>query len=244
MKSYGISDKGIKRKVNEDYIFCSDKLQDSVFKNLYIVADGVGSKNAGEYASYYATKEFLKYMKNKNIKKIDSFKTFKSECTKIIKNVNEAIFFKSIKNEKYDEMCTTFLIATVIDDMLYIANVGDSRLYIINGVKIKKITYDNNIKEKIHRMRNVNININLQDNVLLKGIGFDFKISPDIYQYKLKKDDIILLCSDGLTDFVSEKEIVDVCTQEKTLVEKVNQLVDLANFSGGRDNVSVIVVET
>ena len=137
MKSFGITDIGRKRKVNQDYLFFSDEPV-GCFPNLYIVADGMGGHKAGDKASSYAVNRFVELAKKE--KKELPFLVME----RLLNEVNEAVYELSCKEEQYAGMGTTFVAATVVDKTAYIMNVGDSRLYYFDG-KIRQVTMDHSL---------------------------------------------------------------------------------------------------
>ena len=141
MKSFGMTDIGRKRKVNQDYLFFSDE-PIGCFPNLYIVADGMGGHKAGDKASSYAVKRFVELAKKE--KKELPFLVME----RLLNEVNEAVYELSCKEEQYAGMGTTFVAATVVDKTAYIMNVGDSRLYYFDG-KIRQVTMDVGVAEDI-----------------------------------------------------------------------------------------------
>ena len=126
MKSFGITDIGKKRKVNQDYLFFSDEPV-GCFPNLYIVADGMGGHKAGDKASSYSVTRFVELAK-----KAEKELPFLS-MEKILQQVNAEVFEMSRREEEYAGMGTTFVAATVVDHVVYVMNVGDSRLYYYDG---------------------------------------------------------------------------------------------------------------
>ncbi len=232
MKSYGLTNIGLRRRKNEDAI-CFKDSKIGIFNNIYIVADGVGGKTAGEVASSLAVKLFCKYAKEKDLYTSNAYKGYKDTYKYIIDRMNEQIYQKSSRDEKYFGMCTTFLVVTIYEKKLYAANIGDSRLYILGKDKIEKITEDHNA-----------IKAGLRSNIITKALGDKERIEFDYYEKDLTKDESLLLCSDGLTRMVSDEKILETFNgTENKINRKANELIKLANAAGGVDNISVILVE-
>ncbi|WP_132249436.1 Stp1/IreP family PP2C-type Ser/Thr phosphatase [Natranaerovirga pectinivora] len=239
MRSYGKTDKGIKRARNEDTIFYSDQSIGNL-PNLYIIADGMGGHNAGAFASEYSVKGFVDFVK----------KATWDNPVKIIEDgicsVNQMVHEKS-SEEEYYKMGTTFVVSTIIQKKLYIGNIGDSRLYIIRNKEIQKITKDHSlVEEMVHtgHLTEDEANSHPKKNIITRAIGAEKTIIVDIYEVELESDDLILMCSDGLTNMLSHKEISNILEDGSFLEDKVKQLISRANELGGNDNISVIIIKT
>ena len=148
MKSFGLTDIGKKRKINQDYLFFSDEAV-GCFPNLYIVADGMGGHRAGDKASSYSVTRFVELAR-----KTERELPFLS-MEKILKQVNKEVFQLSQREEEYSGMGTTFVVATVVDKVVYVMNVGDSRLYYYDG-KLKQVTMDHSLVEELVRAGELN----------------------------------------------------------------------------------------
>ncbi|TCK98333.1 protein phosphatase [Natranaerovirga hydrolytica] len=238
MKSYGRTDKGIQRDKNEDAIFYSDKPVGKL-PNLYIIADGMGGHKAGAFASEYAVKEFIEFVKMSH----------KDNPTEIIEEgiqcINQLVHEKS-EQEAYYKMGTTFVVATVTEEELYIGNIGDSRLYIIENNAINKITKDHSlVEEMIHtgHITEEEANEHPDRNVITRAIGAQPSIEVDIYKIKLKANNKILMCSDGLTNMLSEETVNQIINEANEDKDKVDHLINKANELGGTDNISVILMD-
>lgn len=237
MRSFGKTDKGIQRAKNEDTIFRSDTSV-GLLPNLYIIADGMGGHKSGAFASDYAVNSFVKFVKNIN----DSNPV--SIIKKGIKDINYLLHEKSSTDDIYYRMGTTFVVATIIDDKLYIGNIGDSRLYIINKA-IHKITKDHSlVEELIHTgyITEDEAQEHPEKHVITRAVGIEPYIEVDIYQINLNKEDNILMCSDGLTNMLKEEEIQKMLKETTDIKKTVELLIDKANQNGGNDNISVIII--
>lgn len=237
MKSFGRTDKGLKRIRNEDAIFYTDNAIGNL-PNLYIVADGMGGHKGGEFASQFAVINFVKYVENHNSN--NPVIIFDEG----IKLINQFIHDKSTNNEDLYKMGTTFVVATVIQGILYIANVGDSRLYILND-KMKKITKDHSlVEEMLHNglISPDEANKHPDKHIITRAIGAEKEIQVDLFEVELEINDSILMCSDGLTNMIEEKNIYDLIKSKEEQTEVVNELINKANINGGSDNISVIII--
>ena len=236
MISYGKTDVGKVRSINQDNIFFSDEPIGKL-PNIYIVADGMGGHKAGDFASAYAVKRFIEEIKEG---------THSNPITiikKALSEVNKEIVALSEENNEYRGMGTTFVAAVVQKGKLYVANVGDSRLYVI-GNKIKQITLDHSLVEELIRTGQLERRkgrYHPEKNIITRAIGVGEEVIPDFFEIELKDDDRILLCSDGLSNMIEDDEIRDIVMDNSLPKESVEQLIDRANYYGGKDNIGVVI---
>ncbi len=239
MKSFGITDVGKKRKMNQDYLFFTDHPL-GCFPNLYIVADGMGGHKAGDKASSYSVTRFVELAK-----KMDEGHPFMT-MGQLLKQVNEELYRISTQQEEYAGMGTTFVAATVKDDVVYIMNVGDSRLYFYDGEEIRQITMDHSLVEELVRAGQLSPEESKnhpQKNIITRAVGVYDTIQPDFFKIPIKKKQSILLCSDGLSNMVDDVKLRDILAEEISLKEKVEKCKEEALFFGGNDNIAVIIAE-
>lgn len=237
-KTFSITDIGRKRKVNQDYIFTSEKPIGNL-SNLFIVADGMGGHNAGDYASKCTVETIVEEAQN-------SFeKNPVLILGKAIQLANERIRKKALEDEKYAGMGTTLVAATCVGQYLHVANVGDSRLYVINE-KITQITTDHSLVEEMVRLGGIDreaARMHPDKNIITRAVGASEEVKVDFFTSELKKGDIILMCSDGLTNMVEDEEIRMIVSGQRDVVEMAEALVNEANDNGGKDNISVIIIK-
>lgn len=238
MKLYAMTDVGRKREVNQDYVFVTDKPV-GPFPNLLVVADGMGGHKAGDFASKYTVKILHRELEAISIDKPEE----------ILKNVvtvaNHELIKAAQSDIKLEGMGTTLVVATVIGNTLYFANVGDSRLYLIND-KIRQISKDHSLVEEMVRLGGIKAEEakNHPDkNIITRAIGVKEDVEADIYEYRLKKGDIILMCTDGLSNMVEDEDMFDIVKGARDIVEAVQMLIEKANSNGGRDNIGVVMAE-
>ncbi|MCM1106694.1 MAG: Stp1/IreP family PP2C-type Ser/Thr phosphatase [Blautia sp.] len=238
MRSYSVSDTGILREMNQDYCFASD-LPVGNLPNLYIVADGMGGHKAGDYASRYTTQRIVASVtRNKGVEPIPILK-------EAITTANQLLIEEAREDAAKYGMGTTVVAATVVDGRLYVANIGDSRLYIVNG-GIRQVTVDHSYVEEMVRLGKVDAKearIHPNKNIITRAIGAAEDVEADFFEVELAGGERLLLCTDGLTNMVEDFTIRDVMLQRQTPEEQVKQLVELANKEGGRDNITVMIVE-
>ncbi len=239
MKAYGMTDIGKKRVVNQDNIYVSTRPVGNL-PNLFVVADGMGGHKAGDYASRYATDavvESISANSETDIKKI---------ITKAVEDANSLVFKKSAENEDFRGMGTTLVIAAISGDELTVANVGDSRLYLIEGSSIKQLTQDHSLVAEMVRMGQIDeqeARRRPDKNIITRAIGISEVIHADFFKSKVKSKEYVLLCSDGLSNMLEDSEMLSAVTSSDPLEKKTSMLIDLANQKGGKDNISVIIIE-
>ncbi len=239
MISYEKTDVGVKRKVNQDTIYASDTRVGKL-PNLYIVADGMGGELAGDYASAKCVEIIIDSITNSN--ELETVRILEQA----IQTANNRIFTESHKDSSKTGMGTTLVLATVFDGHLYVANVGDSRLYVANGAMLKQVTKDHSVVAELVRTGELDkddAKYDKRKNMITRAIGAEETITPDYFDVEISGNEHILLCSDGLTNMVEDQEIYEILTSEETIENRANKLVERANENGGKDNVSVIIIE-
>ncbi|MDD7113178.1 MAG: Stp1/IreP family PP2C-type Ser/Thr phosphatase [Lachnospiraceae bacterium] len=238
MKSFGLTDIGKKRKVNQDYLFFSDEAV-GCFPNLYIVADGMGGHKAGDKASSYSVTRFVELAR-----KTEKDLPFLS-MEKILKQVNHEVFQLSRREEEYAGMGTTFVAATVVDKVVYVMNVGDSRLYYYDG-NLKQVTMDHSLVEELVRAGELNRQESRnhpQKNIITKAVGVSEDIQPDFFMLDIQEGEKILLCSDGLTNMVDDEKLEEIMSESEELNQMAQECIDEALFFGGLDNIAVVIAQ-
>ena len=234
-----MTDTGKVRTINQDYIFASPepigKLQD-----LYLVADGMGGHRAGDYASRFLVEKLVDFISGEEEGNTISI------LREGIEKVNRMLYREALKDEAFSGMGTTLVAATVEENLLFVANVGDSRLYLIRNGKAKQITKDHSYVEemvKLGKMNRGSADYMRQKNIITRAVGTGEDVNIDFFEVLLKKGDYILLCSDGLSNMVEDEAIAELVSSEKALKEKAEALIVSANDNGGRDNIAVILID-
>ncbi|MGN1267447.1 MAG: Stp1/IreP family PP2C-type Ser/Thr phosphatase [Dorea sp.] len=238
MKIFAMTDVGRKREINQDYVFVTDKPV-GPFPNLLVVADGMGGHKAGDFASKYTVKVLHEELEKLALDKPEEI------LRKIVDVANRELIRVAQTDVKLEGMGTTLVAATVIGNTLYFANVGDSRLYLIND-KIRQISKDHSLVEEMVRLGGIKAEEakNHPDkNIITRAMGVKENVEPDIYEYRLKKGDIILMCTDGLSNMVEDEDMFDIVKGARDIVEAVEMLIEKANSNGGRDNIGVVMAE-
>ena len=238
LKTFSITDIGRKRKQNQDYVFTSERAIGNL-PNLFIVADGMGGHKAGEYASKYTVETICNCVER-------SFeKNPMLILQKAIETANIHIRRRASADESLEGMGTTVVAATCLGMQLQVANVGDSRLYVVNE-GIRQITRDHSLVEEMVRMGGINREAarNHPDkNIITRAIGANDTVEADFFTVELTAGDIVLLCSDGLTNMLEDQEIQEILGGYGELPEKAQRLIETANAHGGKDNIAVILIE-
>lgn len=239
MKAFSITDVGMKRTVNQDYLFCNENAV-GVFPNLFIVADGMGGHKAGDYASSLCVHTVVESIRNSQLK------TPIGVLEEAIQNANETLFQEAAKNSELEGMGTTFVAAVIYDKNLYVANIGDSRLYLINN-KITQITEDHSLVEamvKTGEIEKAEARFHPNKNIITRALGTNKKVIADYFEVQLEEKDNILLCSDGLSTMLEDEEMKEIVGQYPEDIQKAaSKLVEKANENGGKDNIAVIIVQ-
>ena len=237
MIAYGSTDVGQKRIINQDSIYVSVTPVGKL-PNLFIVADGMGGHKAGDVASRTSVNLFVNFVETTHMSDPISI------IDEAIKGANDEIYEMSVNNEDYVGMGTTFVVATVIGDKVYIANVGDSRLYLIND-DIIQITRDHSLVEEMVNLGELARNearTHMKKNIITRAVGVEEKVVADIFQIDIEKGDKLLLCSDGLSNMVDDYEIKKIVAAGG-VEDAVIKLIDTANENGGKDNISAVLVQ-
>ena len=234
--SYSLTDIGRQRQLNQDYVFTSE-VAVGPLPNLFIVADGMGGHKAGEFASKSAVETIVNEVnrsKEKNAVKV---------LGKAIQKANEKVRQKASMDENYQGMGTTLVLASYSGHTLCVANVGDSRLYLISD-KIRQITTDHSLVEEMIRMGGLDrekARSHPDKNIITRAVGTDPQVYGDVFELKLDKGEVLMLCSDGLTNMVPDMAIEQVLKTSETPADACQTLVDMANRAGGKDNISIVV---
>lgn len=240
MKVFSSTDVGKIRSINQDYIFASEDPVGNL-PNLFVVADGMGGHNAGDFASHYGVSVMVEA-----IKKDQNFNPIKIIRSGILA-ANKEILKTAVEDSNMAGMGTTMVVASIVGEYLYVANVGDSRLYIIdNG--IKQVTQDHSLIAEMVRLGELNpddAKNHPDKNIITRAVGTEENVEIDFFDLKLEKGQWFLMCSDGLSNMVSNEEIQDIISEADMDETKdpSSMLVGLANQNGGKDNIAVITVQ-
>jgi len=248
MEYFADTDIGKIRKQNEDFLYAGD--------NLFIVADGMGGHNAGEVASRIAvevfTKNFDRSLKDKMkktspIKKDDlTSPDIKELLLESIRISNKEVFDAAVSKSGYYGMGTTFTVCFIHERKAHIIHVGDSRLYIKRGSELKLLTSDHTIVGELYRRGEISYDETFdhpQRNYLTRVLGVAEDIDPDFSSHEILKEDIILMCSDGLNSMLKDEEISSIIDINKNAQDIAKNLIKDVIKKGGLDNITVIVIK-
>ena len=234
-----LTDIGRARSQNQDAVFATDEAVGSL-PNLFVVADGMGGHKAGEYASNQAIA----------LVKREVASDTESEPVQIINQgittANNSIYEEATQDATKSGMGTTMVVATLLEDHLCVANVGDSRLYVYRDGQLSQITQDHSVVGEMVRkgeMPKEEARSHPKRNLITRAVGAEAEVRVDFFDETLQAGDLVLMCTDGLTSMVEESEIEEVLAGSGQVADKVAKLVDLANDHGGKDNITVIVIE-
>lgn len=238
MKSFSKTDVGVRRTMNQDSMFCSDSPVGS-FRNLFIVADGMGGHKAGDYASRLCIESMVQQVRE------SSSKTPVTIFEEAITYANHVVYEAAQEDMEYEGMGTTMVACTLQEDTLYVANIGDSRLYLMRE-ELQQITTDHSLVEEMVKIGNITeseARVHPQKNIITRALGIDEKVQADYFELQVRQGDVILLCSDGLTNMVEDEEIEYTIRHTESLEEIGNILIDKANINGGSDNITAVLVQ-
>ena len=208
------------------------------FPNLFIVADGMGGHNAGDFASRYAVECFLSYIKNS---KPDALIRMVDEG---IKYANKKIMEKAAEDENLRGMGTTMVVAYIEEGQLFVANIGDSRLYLLDK-QINQVTEDHSFVATLVRageLTPAEARVHPDKNVITRAVGAAENAKVDFFEVDLEPGDQILMCSDGLSNMVEDEVLYDI-VKNTYIGDVVDGLIDEAKRNGGSDNIAVIVID-
>lgn len=238
MKASALTDVGRVRSMNQDYIFSSPSPVGPL-PDLYLVADGMGGHKAGDYASRFMVENLITYIQCGKEKQAVPL------LHDGIQDVNRRLYRESAKEGGRSGMGTTLVAAVIEENTLYVANVGDSRLYLIRESAVQ-ITKDHSYVEELislGKMERYSQDYLDKKNIITRAAGTSEILDIDFFEVDLQPGDFILLCSDGLTNMVDDEEIGRIIKSEYELDQKAEALLSEANSRGGMDNVSVIIID-
>lgn len=225
--------------MNQDYKYTSETPVGNL-PNLFILADGMGGHNAGDYASRYTVEMIVDSVRN------SSDTSPAAIIRQAIGRANQAVMEKARTDIDLEGMGTTVVVATVQDRELCVANVGDSRLYLVCGEALTQITKDHSYVQEMVRRGEISpeaARLHPDRNIITRAVGGGYGIEVDFFEVELKEGDRILMCSDGLTDMLEDEEIFEIINEKQNTEDAVRELIEAANDYGGNDNITVILTE-
>ena len=240
MRAFAKTDVGKLRDTNEDYYYISNP-EDEI--QVFILADGMGGYNGGEIASKLATTTALSYIKSNfgNIPKE------KEDILNLVKSAmeyaNMIVYERANEEKELEGMGTTLEVCLIYNNKIYIGHVGDSRVYRIRRDFIRRLTHDHSYVQKLVKDGTITeeeARNHPKKNMLMKALGCTAFLEPDVTVKGFIKDDVVLMCSDGLSNMVKDEEIIEIIKSEGTL--SAEKLVEKANDNGGYDNITAVVI--
>ena len=239
MMAFCITDVGQNRSMNQDFVFASETPVGNL-PNLFVVADGMGGHRAGDTASRDTVGTLIESVrKSRETNPIKIIRT-------AVEEANRRVYEKSREDENLAGMGTTVVVAVIEGRYLYVANVGDSRLYISGEQGLVQITRDHSwIAEMVMRgeLSKEEARNHPDKNIITRALGASDEVDIDFFDVQLEDKNRILLCSDGLSNMVADEEIQKILGDSPDIEQSGRQLVATANTNGGRDNISVILIE-
>lgn len=234
------TDKGKKRDRNEDSLFVMPK------EEIYIVADGVGGQNSGELASSMAVKSIAEYIKANPLHEIKNEEELKQYFLTCMLHANRIILQMAKHSAENTGMATTVVLLYLVDGNAYVVNIGDSRAYIYRDGQISQITEDHTYVNELVKdgsITKAEAEIHPQKNMITRALGGDETVLPDFYRLDTRKDDMFILCTDGLYGELPEDELRGLAAASHSMSALSKNLVQRANGHGGNDNITVICLK-
>ncbi len=266
MKTFSKTDVGRKREVNQDYVAVANEPIGNL-PNLLVVADGMGGHRAGDFASRFTVETLFQEV----IQSTDMGP--KAIICNAIESVNQKLMEAAKQNSSLQGMGTTLVVATVIERTLYFANIGDSRLYLLNTshscannyesnynkdnpemnykfershAGIRQLSKDHSLVQEMVRLGGIKAEEakhHPDKNIITRAIGVKERVKIDFFEYRLRKGDVVLMCTDGLSNMLEDEEIFQIVKSSRDIVEAVEQLIERANDNGGNDNIGVVIAK-
>ena len=236
MKVFAETDIGRRRKMNQDFVYASEQPVGNL-PNLFVVADGMGGHNAGDFASRFGVSILVEtVMKDTNFNPVKIMRHG-------LEAANTLVLEQARKDATMAGMGTTMVAVTIVGNYAYIANVGDSRLYLATD-RLEQVTRDHSLIAEMVRIGELTpeeARNHPDKNIITRAIGTAEEVKIDFFDVKLEPGNQIVMCSDGLTNMVTDEENYETVQIQEG--NKAQRLIDMANANGGKDNITVIIVE-
>ena len=234
------TDIGKAREKNQDYYYVSE---DTDVPRIYILADGMGGYKGGEVASKLATESVKKYIENNFSNIIKEKEEILKLIASAVEYANMVVYEKSKEDKELEGMGTTLEVCVIYNNKAYIGHVGDSRVYRIRKDIIRKLTKDHSYVQQLIEDKKITreeAKTHPKKNMITKALGCTPFVEPDLRARNFEKGDIFIICSDGLTNMVDEKQIYEIIKQD--IENATEKLINEANQAGGYDNITVIII--
>lgn len=233
----GLTDVGLIRKINEDSYYFSDDGE----KFIIVVSDGMGGHNAGEVASGMTTEIFKKFSETN-----DLYSDTEKMLRIVFRDINEKIYSYACANKEARGMGATVVAAIGNKDRVVIGNIGDSRAYVSYDGNIHQVTEDHSYVNELVKSGMITedeARHHPRKNEILKAVGIGSDVFPDIFDIKISEGEKLLLCTDGLTNMLTDSEINEILNTEENNENTVKRLIDAANGNGGSDNITAVLLK-
>lgn len=239
MNTFSITDTGRVRTNNQDSVFCEENAVGS-FPNLFLVADGMGGHKAGDMASKLCIEQVVRQIQSTDKK------TPVGVFEEAVETANRVIYEQASTNLDLSGMGTTLVAVTIDEGTAYIVNVGDSRLYLLRNT-LQQITVDHSLVEEMVQSGEIGkeeMRTHPNKNIITRALGTDLDVQPDCFEIEVQQGDVLLLCSDGLSNMLEDERIEEIILSHRDSMEEAGRsLVEQANEAGGKDNITVVLIE-
>lgn len=240
MKAFGKTDKGLVRANNQD-TFRIDVRENGL--GFIVLCDGMGGARAGNIASDHAADRFLEHIQTADETQTDT-DSLANTVEEAVAAANTEVFQLSQSSPAYNGMGTTLVGGICVDDRVILANVGDSRAYLIDGSKIAQMTADHSLVEEMVRSGRLTpeeAKVYPGRNLITRAIGVDSMVEADLYEITIHDGQTLLLCSDGLSGLVYDADIAAIVAEAASQEEACSRLIERACEAGGNDNITVVL---
>ena len=241
IESAGITDVGKKRKGNEDFLFLDDD------RGLYVLADGMGGHRGGALASKITSEDLPVMIENAlNRLKIGTAQAIRSLLKRAIAEQSRQLHLEGTSETGFKDMGATIVIALLRKDRWFVANVGDSRAYLLRNGRLRQLTRDHSVISELiekGRLRAENAENHHAQGQITRYIGMEREARSHVRSFALKKADRILLCTDGLTDLLDDRAIAKFLKTNGEAEAACKALVTAANEAGGHDNTTALIID-
>lgn len=239
MEYFGLTDKGRVRPTNQDIYQIEAREENQTA--LLVVCDGMGGANAGNVASRFAAQVFTESIKAELTRPLDA-KERQELMAHALEEANQTVFSLAGRQPEFRGMGTTLVAALVQGGEATILNVGDSRAYLFDGENLRQLTEDHSYVEEMRRQGRITAEVartHPQKNLITRAVGVEPAVEGDLFEVALRKNEVLLLCSDGLSGMAEDQQIAAAIKNAKTLALAGDALLNLAMEGGGRDNITV-----
>ncbi len=238
MKYSGLSNKGKVRGSNEDFFHVPFGSEDI---KLFIVADGMGGVNAGEVASSLAVASVAEFIRE-NYASVTDMRLL---LRRAMSEANKTVYQTARSDKNFDSMGTTVVAAIIRDGLVYVANVGDSRCYLLRNGILKQISVDHSyVQEMVDKgvLTPTEAQVHPNRNLITRAIGAERFVDVDVFCQSWEKHDRLLLATDGLTGMLNEEQIKQIISSDADCSRITDELIRAANEAGGKDNITAVFI--